>query len=101
FDRMQLAPLVALSAHLPLSEHLRADLARFAPRGTLTQGRLRWVGTAAAPTSFTASADFKQLGLLAQDAFPGVTGLDGRFEATHESGEIRLAGSHVTLDLPR
>jgi uncharacterized protein YhdP len=101
FDRMQLAPLVALSAHLPLSDRLRADLARFAPRGTLSQGRMRWVGTAAAPTSYAASANFTRLGLLAQDAFPGVTGLDGSVEATHDGGEIRLAGNHVALDLPR
>ena len=101
FDRMQLAPLVALSAHLPLPDRLRADLARFAPRGTLSQGRVRWVGTAAAPTSYSGSASFAGLGLLAQDAFPGVTGLDGSIEATHEGGEIRLAGNHVAFDLPR
>ena len=100
FERMQLAPLVALSAHLPLSDHLRADLARFAPRGTLTQGRLRWVGTAGAPTSYVASADFTKLGLVAQDSFPGVTGLDGKFEATMDGGEVRIAGNSVTIDLP-
>ena len=44
FERLQLAPLVALSAHLPLPDRVRADLARFAPRGTLTHGRLRWSG---------------------------------------------------------
>jgi len=101
FDRMQLAPLVALSAHLPLSDRLRADLARFAPRGTLTQGRMRWVGSAATPTSYAGSANFSHLGLSAQDSFPGVTGLDGTVEATQDGGEIRLAGNHVALDLPR
>jgi uncharacterized protein (TIGR02099 family) len=101
FERMQIAPLVALSAHLPLSDRLRADLARFAPRGTLSQGRLRWVGTAAAPTSYVASTEFSHLGLLAQDSFPGVTGLDGKVEATLDGGEIRIAGNNVTLDLPR
>src|SRR5262249_14843207 len=101
FDRMQLAPLVALSTHLPLPDRVRSDLARFAPRGTLSQGRLRWEGTAAAPTSFTASADFTQLGVLAQDSLPGLTGLEGKVEATLDGGEVRLAGSHVTLDLPR
>jgi len=101
FDRMQISPLVALSAHLPLSDRLRADLARFAPRGTLSQGRMRWVGTAAAPTSYAGSASFTRLGLLAQDSLPGVTGLDGTVEATQDGGEIRLAGNRVVLDLPR
>ncbi len=101
FDRLQLAPLVALSAHLPLPDRIRADLARFAPRGTLTHGRLAWAGGTEAPTSFDAAAEFTDLGLVAQDAFPGTTGLSGRFEATNDGGEIRIAGTHVTLDLPR
>ena len=78
-----------------------ADLARFAPRGTLTHGRLSWAGPAEAPTTFNATADFADIGLVAQDAFPGTTGLSGRLEATNEGGEIRIAGSKVTLDLPR
>ncbi len=46
FDRLQIEPLRDLAAHLPLPEKLRVDLARFAPRGTLTQGRVRWEGPA-------------------------------------------------------
>ncbi len=101
FDQLQLAPLVALAAHLPLPERIRADLARFAPRGTLTRGRLRWEGPAESPASYEAAAEFAQLGLTAQDAFPGATGLTGRFAATHEGGELRLASANATVDLPR
>ena len=101
FDQLQLGPLVALAAHLPLPERIRADLARFAPRGTLTHGRLRWEGSAEAPTTYVAAAEFAQLGLIAQDAFPGATGLNGRFEATNEGGELKIASSNATLDLPR
>ena len=101
FERLQLAPLVALSRHLPLPDRLRADLARFAPRGTLTHGKLRWSGNRGAPTTFAAAAEFADLGLLAQDAFPGATGLSGRFEATNEGGEIRVESGNATLDLPR
>ena len=101
FDQLQLAPLVALAAHLPLPDRIRADLARFAPRGTLTQGRLRWEGPAESPPTYAAAADFAQLGLAAQDAFPGATGLTGRFDATHDGGELRIASTNATLDLPR
>ncbi len=38
---------------------------------------------------------------MAQDAFPGTTGLSGRFTATKDGGEIRIAGVNATLDLPR
>ncbi len=101
FDQLQLGPLVALSAHLPLPDRIRTDLARFAPRGTLTLGRMRWEGSPEAPTTYAAAADFVELGLLAQDAFPGATGLNGRFEATSDGGEISIASSNATLDLPR
>jgi uncharacterized protein (TIGR02099 family) len=101
FDRLQLAPLVAMAAHLPLPDRVRADLARFAPRGTLTHGRLQWEGPAAAPVTYSAAAQFAQLGLLAQDAFPGATGLTGGLEATSEGGELRLASLDATVDLPR
>jgi uncharacterized protein YhdP len=101
FDQLQLAPLVALAAHLPLPDQIRTDLARFAPRGTLTHGRLRWEGPAESLRSYAAAAEFAQLGLTAQDAFPGATGLTGRFDATHEGGELRIASTNATLDLPR
>lgn len=101
FEQLQLAPLAALSAHLPLPDRIRADLARFAPRGTLKHGQVSWVGPADAPKTFNATAEFTNLGLVAQDAFPGTTGLSGRFDATNNGGEIRIASPNATLDLPR
>ncbi len=101
FDQLQLGPLVALAAHLPLPDRMRTDLARFAPRGTLTHGRLRWEGPADSLRSYAAAAEFGQLGIIAQDAFPGASGLTGRFDATHEGGELRISSANATLDLPR
>ncbi len=91
FDRLQLQPLRELAAFLPLPARWRADLARFAPRGTLTHGHSRWEGPTDAPTAFAAGAEFANLGIVAQDAFPGATGLTGSFDATEKSGEIKLA----------
>ena len=102
FDRMQLGPLVALSAHLPLPDRIRADLARFAPRGTLTQGRLRWAGTVDGADELRGERRLHAVwGFWRRTRFPGSTGLNGRVEATMDGGEIRLAGNNVTLDLPR
>jgi len=102
FDQLQLEPLVAFGAHLPLSERIRTDLARFAPRGTLAHGRLRWDGMPDSPNSFAGSAEFDQLGLLAQGALPGATGLTGRFDVTQDQGEVKVASRNaVVLDLPR
>ena len=101
FDRLQLQPLVALSTHLPLPERILADLTRYAPRGTLGHGRMRWEGSVEAPSTYAASAEFTNLGLVAQDALPGATGLTGRFVATHADGELRIASGSATIDLPR
>ena len=86
FDRLQLAPLRELAAFLPLPARWRTDLARFSPRGTLTRGHARWEGDANAPTSFAASAEFANLGIVAQETFPGATGLTGSGDA-NEKGD--------------
>ena len=101
FDRLQLDPLAAFGAHLPLPARIRADLARFAPRGTLTQGRLEWEGPAESPTAYSASAEFTKLGMIAQDALPGATGISGRFDMTQDRGDVKMASSNAVLDLPR
>jgi len=101
FDRLQLEPLRDLAAYLPLSDRWRADLARFAPRGTLTRGRLQWEGPTEAPTTFDAAAEFAGLGVAAQDAFPGVSGLSGSFTAKEKGGQLTLATRNSTLDLPK
>ncbi len=101
FDQLQLEPLVAFAAYLPLSERIRADLARFSPRGIVTRGRLRWDGTAESPSTFAASGEFRQLGMIAQGAFPGATGITGRFDVTQDRGEVKLDCSDAVVELPR
>ncbi len=101
FDRLQLQPLRELAAFLPLPARWRADLARFAPRGTLTHGHARWEGPTDAPTAFAAGAEFANLGIVAQDAIPGAAGLTGSFDATEKGGEIKLATRGASLELPR
>ncbi len=101
FDRLQIEPLRDLAAHLPLPEKLRVDLARFAPRGTLAQGRVRWEGPLDAPTALTASSAFDKFGVVARDTLPGASGLTGSFEATLAGGELKLATRAATLEFPR
>jgi uncharacterized protein (TIGR02099 family) len=101
FDHLQLEPLAAVAAHLPLASRVRTDLARFAPRGTLVDGRLRWEGTAEAPTSYAASGEFTNLSVAAQDELAGVTGISGRFNIAHDRGEIRVTGNGAVLALPK
>jgi uncharacterized protein (TIGR02099 family) len=101
FNNLQLGPLGQVAAALPLPETWRNDLARYAPRGTLQQGQLRWQGEARAPSSFAAKGRFVDLGLAAQEHFPGIAGLSGSFEATQQGGTLRLQSRGVGFALPR
>jgi uncharacterized protein (TIGR02099 family) len=101
FDRLQLGPLRELVRHLPLPEDLRGELARYAPRGTLTRGRVLWEGRGDAPDIFSAATDFSDLGVAAQGELPGVDGLTGHVEMTQATGDVTLASTKARLDLPR
>ncbi|NDP41320.1 MAG: TIGR02099 family protein, partial [Aromatoleum sp.] len=81
-------------------DRIRAQLARFAPRGTLVRGRAQWVGAADSPVSFSVSSEFKELGLAAQDAMPGVRGVSGSFNATQLGGDLKLDARNAVLELP-
>jgi uncharacterized protein (TIGR02099 family) len=101
FDHLELAPLRRVAAALPLPAHLRDELARVAPRGTLEQGKLEWIGEATAPKSFNAAAQLIDVGFAAQDSHPGVSGLSGSLEGTHLGGALKVQSRALTLELPR
>ncbi|TMH62852.1 MAG: TIGR02099 family protein [Betaproteobacteria bacterium] len=101
FSNLQLAPLMQVAENLPLPERWRVELARYNPRGTLAQGSLQWQGEATAPQSFAAKGYFADVGVLAQESFPGFSGLSGSFETTDQSGSLKLASRGMTIDLPR
>ena len=101
FDRMQVEPLRELAAHLPLPMEWRTDLARFAPRGTLSRGRFRWDGTLDSPSAFTATAEFADLGVVAQEGLPGASGLTGSLDASETRGELKLATRGGALEFHR
>jgi uncharacterized protein (TIGR02099 family) len=101
FSNLQLAPLTQVAENLPLPARWRMELARYNPRGTLAQGSVHWQGEATAPQSFAAKGRFADLGVVAQERFPGVGGLSGSFETTDQGGSLTLSSHAVTVDLPR
>ena len=50
FDRLDVAPLSVLAEHLPLPDAWRRDLATYALRGSVTDGKFSWAGPPDAPT---------------------------------------------------
>jgi uncharacterized protein (TIGR02099 family) len=101
FTNLQLAPLRDVVENLPLPARWREDLARFEPRGTLAEGSLAWTGVSTAPDTFNARARFSDLGLTAQESWPGLSGVSGSFEATQKGGSIKIESRAVAIELPR
>ncbi len=101
FPRLELAPLTAVAANLPLPPALRADLDRLVPRGTLVDGKVTWTGPPEAPQTFAARATVDRAGVNAQDTMPGIEGVSGAFEATEAMGTLKLASRTVTVAMPR
>jgi uncharacterized protein (TIGR02099 family) len=101
FSNLQLAPLTQVAENLPLPDRWRVELARYNPRGTLAQGSLHWQGEATAPQSFAAKGSFADLGVVAVEKLPGVSGLSGSFETTDQRGSLKVSSRAMTIDLPR
>ena len=102
FDQLQLAPLVALAAHLPLPDRIRADLARFAPRGTLTHGRLRWEGAGRRADGLSRRRrSSRNWGSPRRTPFPGRPGSPAGSRPRTTAASSGSPAANATLDLPR
>lgn len=100
-SQLDLGALASLSAHLPLPAPWRREVARLAPRGTVSTAEWTWDGPADAPQAWRAAGTFVDVGVRAQGAQPGVDNLSGTFEATQAGGSARIGSRRVRLDLPR
>ena len=99
-DRLELATVAALAAHLPLDAALRTRLAALAPHGRVEDLRLTWQGEPTAPARWTLAARFDELGLAADEGLPGLAGLSGSVDGDQDSGRFRIDGEALRLDLP-
>lgn len=100
-DRLDLAPLAAIAASVPMPGTWRSELARYAPRGTLREAKYRWEGAAESPASFSAEAEAVDVGVAAVGSVPGITGFSGRVQADERGGNVRIASHQLALSLPR
>ncbi len=100
-DRLELAPLTALAAHLPIAERWRGELAKLAPTGALRDARLAWDGPASAPASYRATAQFAGVGFAAVESAPGLSGVSGKLDASQAGGTLDVARGPLTVALPR
>lgn len=100
-DRLEAEPLTALAAHLPLPEGWRRSLVRFAPRGSVVNGKLSWSGTSDVPETYAASGTLQRFGFAAVEGHPGMTGISGSFDLDQTHGGANLDSRDLSLDAPK
>jgi uncharacterized protein (TIGR02099 family) len=100
FSELALAPLAAIAPQLPIGESLQREIGLYVPRGTLRNGTFEWVGAIDAPERFSAKTEFRDAGVAATEAHPGVVNLAGSVEVSERGGQLRLDSHKATLALP-
>ncbi len=104
FDRLDVAPLTTLAAHLPLPDRWRDELAKLELHGDVSGGKLAWDGPPEELKEFSGSGSFRQLGIAATAAAaaaaPGVSGVSGSFAFDQAKGELKLDSRRMQVALP-
>ncbi len=100
-DRLEVAPLAALVAHLPLPAQWRRDIALLAMRGEVSDARLDWTGSPEEPREYAGSGAFAQFGIAANDNVPGAAGVSGSFTFDQSGGDLKLDSRKMRVVLPR
>ena len=97
---LDLATLNRLAIYLPMPPQIRGPLVGYAPGGQVRDLKLTWGGRNSLFETYRVSGHFEALGLAAQDAVPGFSGLSGQIEGNERSGSIAFSSRDATLDLP-
>ena len=101
FDQLDIAPLSTLAEHLPLKETWRQNIASYALRGRVSQGKLAWRGPPDEPTGLSGSGTFFQVGLAASESLPGATGVSGNLTFDEMHGDLKFDSRDMRISLPR
>ncbi|MDR7378624.1 uncharacterized protein (TIGR02099 family) [Rhodoferax ferrireducens] len=102
-DRLDLATLSRIAAHLPLGDATHAALDTYAPQGLVEQVDASWRGPLEAPTQYQVKGRASGLALAAgtlAEGRPGVRGAALEFDANQAAGKATLRIDKGALDLP-
>ena len=97
-DRLNLKVLSDLAEYLPLGATLHHELDRLSPRGELHHVHAKWVNDVAAPSSFSVTGKFTNLGLKKSETLPAFDGISGNVDMTERTGTLNLNSHDATLE---
>jgi uncharacterized protein (TIGR02099 family) len=99
-DGIDLKIAATLLDYFPVPRDLKAQVARYAPRGRITDAALGWSGdTPQAMTHYAVKGRFEELAINAVESLPGVTGVSGRIEGSERGGTVELDSKNATFAL--
>ncbi|MBP9713376.1 MAG: TIGR02099 family protein [Sterolibacterium sp.] len=104
-NQLDFDALARLASHLPFDAATRKQLVDYAPRGHLLDLKTHWKGPLNAqgelhPAEYGIAARFQGLGVNAQGALPGFSGLSGSVTGDEQGGVFHLDSPQATLALP-
>jgi uncharacterized protein (TIGR02099 family) len=100
-DRIVLENLWPLLAYFPESESL-ARLRALRASGTLENLSAQMNHAAVGePLQYSVQAAFEDVSFEPIERIPGLSGLTGKVQANHESGELRIESENMGFELPR
>jgi uncharacterized protein (TIGR02099 family) len=98
-NALELEPLAWLGDYLPLAADVRKTLAETAPRGSVHDLKVDWVGELPSPSQFSARGRFTRLGMNPYARIPGFAGVSGTIDGNERGGTISLNSDKVALEL--
>lgn len=99
-DALDIAPLLALSEYLPLSDAQRGKLKDWSPQGIFKSLDLKWEGAHESPERYSFKSEFKNLGVKPVGKAPGFSNMSGTLQADEQGGKLKLEGKQAALDMP-
>jgi uncharacterized protein (TIGR02099 family) len=98
-DSIDLKVMAALIQYFPVGKEVREIVARFAPRGWVSQASVSWSGDFPTVQSYRVKGHFADLVLNAEGKIPGVKGLSGSIEGDEHGGALAIASKGVSVDI--
>jgi uncharacterized protein (TIGR02099 family) len=98
---LDLAPMVALSAFLPVSDEMRERFAGLRPSGVIDQLQASWLAGDEGIDSLEVDGRFSRLAIQPTGKVPGFSGMSGVVSISGGRGSVALETDNAMLDYPQ
>jgi uncharacterized protein (TIGR02099 family) len=96
---IDLKVVAALINFFPVGKEMREAVARFAPRGMVTDAVVNWSGALPDVSGYRIKGQFQELGFNGDGKAPGVQGLSGSIEGDERGGKISIAAKQLQIEM--